>query len=414
MASDTIADLAAVWKRQKRNWRIIAIRQCFNRFFMEMTRSYTNIYIMLLGASPIQLGIINSFLGISNTIISVPMGWLQDRYNLRKLFIMGIGLLAIVPLIYANAPDWIYIIPAIIIMAIASKEASCMVLCNVCLDNRDRLTAKGICEGIGRIPSLAAPIIASFIIAYLGGINLKSIQFLYWIQFGARFILFIYIYTQLTDIIIPKKSDETIKKPSFMTSFKELFAKFRNLKKWILFCSLGAFIRIMMMSFRYPFAYSIKNSNEYIIGLSVTSSILLQVILYIPLGRLSDKIGRKKVLFMLMPITWISYLLFVFSPNPGILVFALFLSGIESIVMVIYNAISAELVTPEYMGRWIGIIGLFSGLSTIPAPILGGYIWDYFGPEYIFILPIFIDIILRIPLLVSIPETLNIKYLKSD
>ena len=49
---------------------------------------------MLLGATPIQLGIINSFLGISNAIISVPMGWLQDRFNLRKLFIMGIELRA--------------------------------------------------------------------------------------------------------------------------------------------------------------------------------------------------------------------------------------------------------------------------------------------------------------------------------
>jgi MFS family permease len=94
-----VHELATIWKRQRRNWRIVAARQVVNRFFMEFNRAYLNVYITELGASPVDLGIVNSFTGISNALISVPIGWLQDRYSLRKLFLMGIGLLAIVPLI---------------------------------------------------------------------------------------------------------------------------------------------------------------------------------------------------------------------------------------------------------------------------------------------------------------------------
>ena len=109
---------------------------------------------------------------------------------------------------------------------------------------------------------------------------------------------------------------------------------------------------------------------------------------------------------MLIPLVWISNLLYVFSPSNEILLIAAFLNGFQSISMVIQNAMTAKLIPPEYMGRWIGVLGLFIGLIDIPAPIIGGLIWENIGPEFIFIIPIIIDIIIRLPLLYTMPETL--------
>jgi hypothetical protein len=53
------------------------------------------------------------------------------------------------------------------------------------------------------------------------------------------------------------------------------------------------------------------------------------------------------------------------------------------------------------------LLGLFRGLVTIPAPILGGLIWDGLGPSYVFTIPLAIDLLFKIPLLVTIPETLK-------
>ena len=66
-----------------------------------------------------------------------------------------------------------------------------------------------------------------------------------------------------------------------------------------------------------------------------------------------------------------------------------------------------ELVPVEQMGKWSGLIGLFRGLVTIPAPFLGGLIWDHINPVYVFLIPIVVDILLKLPLLTTIPETLN-------
>ena len=136
MKNEHINELIDVWQRQKKNWKVIATRQVVNRFFGEMARSYSNIYITFLGASPVDLGIVNSFTGISNALISVPLGWAQDKYSIRKIFIMGIGLLAIVPLIYATASSWQIIIPAMVLVALAQKKEGSII--TVVLGSQDR------------------------------------------------------------------------------------------------------------------------------------------------------------------------------------------------------------------------------------------------------------------------------------
>jgi MFS family permease len=404
-----VHELITVWKRQRRNWRIVAARQIVNRFFMEFNRAYLNVYITELGASPVDLGIVNSFTGISNALISVPLGWLQDRYSLRKLFLIGIGLLAIVPLIYALATNWMAMIPAMVIAALASREGSCLVICNICLENGDRITAKSICEGIGRIPSLFAPIAAAYVITLFGGISAEGIRPLFWVQFVVRCILFLFVATQMTEIARPQLdwSDVEKKRFGFSGAFRELFKQGTFLKRWIFFVTISSFSRMMMMSFRYPFAHEIKGAEEFTIGALATAAVLLQIVAYTPTGKVADKIGRKKTLYMLMPVVWMSNLMFVLAPTPEILVVASFLNGFEMVVMVVRNAMTAELVPREYMGRWTGVLGLFVGLVSIPAPVVGGIVWERIGPEYVFLIPIALDLIVGLPLLVTMPETLH-------
>jgi hypothetical protein len=69
-----------------------------------------------------------------------------------------------------------------------------------------------------------------------------------------------------------------------------------------------------------------------------------------------------------------------------------------------------ELVPVEQMGKWSGVLGLFRGLVIIPAPVIGGLIWRELGPMYVFVVPLAIDLLLRIPLLTTVPETLGTEH----
>ena len=150
-----------------------------------------NIYVRALGATPLQLGSLNSVTHLASTVISSPLGWIQDRYSLRRYFIISIGLYIFVPLIYALAQNWIWIIPA---MFLTIFSWPCATICDISLEKRDRATGKSLCEVVGSVPSLIAPTLAAFLISFYGGINVEGIRPIYWIQFIGMRCFFVRIY----------------------------------------------------------------------------------------------------------------------------------------------------------------------------------------------------------------------------
>ncbi|MBW1921122.1 MAG: MFS transporter [Deltaproteobacteria bacterium] len=140
-----------------------------------------------------------------------------------------------------------------------------------------------------------------------------------------------------------------------------------------------------------------------------TASLFVQILFAAPLARLADRIGRKKVFYALVPLHWASNLLLVFAPSSKLLLVSGVLLGFQNISNIaVLASIRAELVPIDCLGRWRGILSLFGGLASITASIIGGYVWEKFGPGYVFLLPVIIDLLVRLPVIVSIPETLNL------
>jgi len=65
------------------------------------------------------------------------------------------------------------------------------------------------------------------------------------------------------------------------------------------------------------------------------------------------------------------------------------------------------MVDEKQRGRWSGILMLFRGLMTIPAPIIGGILYQMFDPSFLFLLPLALDLFLRLPILLTTQETLD-------
>ena len=143
-----------------------------------------------------------------------------------------------------------------------------------------------------------------------------------------------------------------------------------------------------------------------------TATVVARLVSGIPVGWLADRVGRKRVIYFLTPLWYASNLLLVFSPPftfkaPVMLVLSAVLLAFYNLSSGATNAMTLEVVSLEEQGRWGGLLGFFAGLVTIPAPILGGLIWRELGPTYVFLIPIGLDLLLRIPLLATVPETLE-------
>ena len=161
------------------------------------------------------------------------------------------------------------------------------------------------------------------------------------------------------------------------------------------------------------YAHQFKGADAFVLGGISTAITIVPIVASIPLGRLADRYGRKKLLFAIAPLSYAANLCLVFAPASGrgsslfLLLYGV-LFGFNSIAMALASSMTAEVQPMGQMGRWIGVVSLFRGLLSIPAPLIGGLVWDHVGPQYVFFVAIALDILVRLPLLGSIRETLHL------
>ena len=395
-------------KRQKRNYSVAITRSAASSFLGNLTAQYDSIYTVGLGADSVLLGTIGSIANAISTLVSTPIGWLVDRYGIKRFYVLAMGLMAAGALVYALAPSWQWIVAATILLSVAMRltGTGCSVISSDSVRNRDRATAQNLCVSIASIASLMAPLVAAYLITLSGGLSTEGIRPLYYIRFVGYGFVLIFVVLQLRE---PNRSrtDEVRASASFIGDFKQLFAGQTLLRRWVVVAALTGLPMAMTSPFMQFYAYEVKGADQYLLGIMTTAAVLTRLAFGIPLGRLADRVGRKKVIYLLAPLWYAANLLLVFSTNSATLVLSASLQTFYAVSSGMTSAMTLELVPTERMGKWSGALGLFRGLVAIPAPAIGGLIWRELGPRYVFLIPLVIDLVLRLSLLTTLPETLE-------
>jgi MFS family permease len=129
-------------KRQQRDWKVTVLRTSLDKLAYQIVFPYLSIYIMALGATGIQLGIVNSIGMIVAGVCGPFTGWLIDRIGPKKIYLIGIGFISISYLTYGLAQNWEVTIIAMVgyWLGYSTSIHSCATICGNCLVNRDRAT----------------------------------------------------------------------------------------------------------------------------------------------------------------------------------------------------------------------------------------------------------------------------------
>jgi MFS family permease len=99
-----------------------------------------------------------------------------------------------------------------------------------------------------------------------------------------------------------------------------------------------------------------------------------------PFGRLSDRIGRKAVMFMAYA-AWAGVCVIVIATDRLPLVALLFvLFGVHKAALEpVQKTLAAELAPPAYRASVLGSFQMVIGLTALPASLLAGLLWDKIG-----------------------------------
>ncbi|MCK4599936.1 MFS transporter [Candidatus Bipolaricaulota bacterium] len=408
-AIGTIAKAIGFLRRQPRDWKITVVRSSTAIFFYQLIFPYLSIYTIALGATATQLGIVNSAGMAIAGLVGPLIGWLIDRTGVKRIYLTGIFLLAISYLTYGLAQSWAIVIIAMTAYWLGNAGAghSCSVICGNSLANEDRATGMSLCETFASgLLGIAAPMLGALLVATFGGVNVSGIRPLFFLCLAGTIATFLLILTQLSNRRWESPGDAGL---NFFKGIGEVFKQGRNLKRWLVISSIGSLPMGMLLPFTQPFAHEVKGADQYVLGAMVTGFALVPLLFGIPAGRLADRIGRKKVLYLTIPLVWISSLILIWAPSSGFLVLAGILQGFYFVSGVIAGAMTFELVPPEQMGRWLGVSRFCRLLLAAGGAYLSGIIWDNVGPQYVFLTVIGLDLFIRIPLLIGMPETLDLR-----
>lgn len=133
-----------------------------------------------------------------------------------------------------------------------------------------------------------------------------------------------------------------------------------------------------------PFVADNFNATPFEIGLLSATYSFFQLIASPLIGRLSDRYGRKKLLFISQLGTMVSFILMGTAHSLTVLFISRILDGITGGNITIAQAYIADSTTPKERAKGMGMLGAAFGIGFIFGPAIGGFLsqWGFGVPAF--------------------------------
>jgi len=328
----------------------------------------------VLGCGAYVVGIVEGAAETTASLLKVVSGYWSDKINKRKPFILfGYSMSSITKPLFALANIWTFVLFLRVIERIGKgiRTAPRDALVAESCDESVRGKAFGFHRAADGIGSILGAVLALLLLPVWGYRNI----FLFALVPG---VISVFIILFIQEKNAPAKQET--KEVSVKLSLKELPV---NLRFFIIVSSVFA-----VGHFGYAFLL-LRAKN---IGLADNTAILLYVVFYIvysicviPLGIVSDKVGRKPVLmagYVLFGIT--SFGLLVTSGFYGILLFFISYGIFYAMIDGTQRAFVVDLAPQHLKGTSLGVFHTAIGLVALPGGYIAGLLWDKVSPEATF------------------------------
>jgi MFS family permease len=398
---------------------MLGIVSLFTDAASEMIYPLVPVFVAALGSGAILLGIIEGVAETTASMLKLLSGIISDKIGKRKLLVLiGYSISSFIrPFTGIVTSGWQIVIVRMfdrVGKGIRTAPRDAMIASSV--DEKIRGKSYGFERAMDNAGAVAGPILAiiTLLVLFIGFGMKDSLLALRW-----TFILAIIpgILAVLTIVLFVKESvpENGTRKP-FTFSLKSFDRNFRNYLLVMIFFTLGnssdAFLlfrveeaiqrsgavvnivdRIaplhnMVINFGDKAGQS-KVINILFLPLVWVFYNIIKVIFSTPLGSLSDKIGRKKVIgagWGIYAFVYISFALLVFL-SPDFQIIATF--GLFAIYAFFYaftegaeKAFVADLVGEEKRGTAFGLFNFSIGLGALPASIIFGFLYSFFDKKF--------------------------------
>lgn len=162
----------------------------------------------------------------------------------------------------------------------------------------------------------------------------------------------------------------------------------------------GLFIILPVLSL---YAFNLDGANDFLVGLLIGIYALMQMLLQVPFGALSDKIGRKKALFLGLVIFILGSVLCALADDIYMMMIGRALQGAGA-VGAVAAALISDFTSEEQRSKAMAIMGAFIGLSFCFSMLLSPILSQNFGFSSLFYLSAILTLLCIVLLFTAVPK----------
>ena len=359
------------------------------------------LYLKDLGASIGQIGIFYTLSQIIPLLLQILGGWVSDSLGRLKAIAIGsvVGVFVYIPLILASRWEWILAASALgaITRSLIGPSFDAFIADHSDPENRARLF--GVTQTLFGVVSVIGPV--------LGGYLVESMKFKGMLMVAAV----LYVLATILRVGMAReagKGREANPTPLTLSSLKSNLGLMMGL-----ILAGGLFTWIMVtdgvrdiffnMSFTFMSVYMQDIAKLTISQIGIMNSVfgVAMMVVMIPAGWLADKVGERvniAVSFLLLAIA--IGLMAVIPPVSPAWLYGLgwVIAGIGvGLATPAYQSLISKAVPQRLRGVAFGLFSTSLGLVSLPAPVIGGYLWEHVSPQFPFMVTAVASLLSIIP-----------------
>lgn len=370
----------AVWSRflpfetLNRDLKLIFISNFIGAFGDGLYAYILPLYIRGLAASSADVGFLFSIFILSTALTIIPGGFAADRFDRKKVMILGWMIWVPLPLMFSFASHWTQLIPVMGLYGffISGPATSAYV---VTFARKDTVTLTyTMMSSSWWLGYIFSPGLGGYLCTLIG---IRNVFFLAFIFYAAATSVLFFIRSQRVE-----RSSRSNVKPSDLGS-----SHVEKIVLLSLFFATVFFFLNLVRPFVVQFFQDVYGLENFYIGVLGSIGFLGSALFSIWLGKVGDKLGKMVAVAIALLFSALSFALFICFNNFPALAFVSFLNGASYMLWSLMGA-SVGAITPESSrGRWISVSQMSSTLAASVAPYVGGVIYESsrYMPFYIII-----------------------------
>ena len=340
----------------------------------ELWKKFVPKYLEALGANTLVIGFYGTAETFFDAIYQYPGGWLADHLGRRRAFLIFVTLASAGYLVYLLSPSWPFVFVGLALVMAWQSMASPAIFAVIgdALPRERRAMGFTLQSILKRVPIVIAPLAGGVLIASLGVIS------------GIHAALLITLVLAILTMLLVSRINVSIN-PLRTTGIVGVWQSFHSALKRLLVSDV--IIRTcegMTGVLTILYVTNVQHISVARYGTLIAIQMITSIIVYIPAGKIADRIGRKPFVIA----TFLSFALFplavIFASSFAFLVIAFIIGGLREIGEPSRKAMIVDFAQDNVRARSVGLYYLVRSLSITPAAAIGGLLWTI-APEVPFI-----------------------------